>query len=334
MRSLFGAGDSDSEPDAKGKPDASLGEASKSHADAGAGAGDAQAPDIMPVVVWHDTMMAAPAMAESIVAAATGVQANTPAPIEAAASDVVAEVALPRADVAAPDDATAQAEVAAPDEATVAVLVGGPEGASFETGDACAGMHVWESDSDDSDFDHGPVERELRTGRHSKLEGRFHGCEQVGALTLHTKFEAAPGASAGYKTLERGMAVDAEGSPVDTWLVRVVAGTVAGSARGKPQWKYVALLQSDEYDEATDTAYHNWYYSPLQKLTPLVPIETSSGKVACNADGTQKRSFNGNRHAADKALAAWVPQSINTLSRKAGELTPRVARATKKARAS
>ena len=63
-------------------------------------------------------------------------------------------------------------------------------------------------------------------------------------------------------------------------------------------------------------------------------IETSSGKVACNADGTQKRSFNGNRHAADKALAAWVPQSINTLSRKAGELTPRVARATKKARAS
>jgi len=111
MRSLFGAGDSDSEPDAKGKPDASLGEVSKSHADAGAGAGDAQAPDIMPVVVWHDTMMAAPAMAESIVAAATGVQANTPPPIEAAASDVVAEVALPRADVAAPDDASAHLSI-------------------------------------------------------------------------------------------------------------------------------------------------------------------------------------------------------------------------------
>eukprot|EP00966_Prymnesium_polylepis_P104467 2419499-Prymnesium_polylepis.1 len=113
------------------------------------------------------------------------------------------------------------------------------------------------------------------------------------------------------------MAVDAEGSPVDTWLIRILVAPLRVLPKAKPQWKYVALLKSDEYDEATDTAYHNWYYPPLQKLAPLVPIETGSGKVVCNADGTQKRSFNGNRHEADKALAAWVPQSINTLSRKA-----------------
>ena len=107
------------------------------------------------------------------------------------------------------------------------------------------------------------------------------------------------------------MGVDAEGSPVDTWLVRIVGGTVAGSAKGKPQWKYVALLKSDEYDEASGTVQHNWYYSPLQKVTPLVPIKTDDGKVACNADGRQKRSFNGGRHEADKAHATWVPQSIN-----------------------
>ena len=150
-------------------------------------------------------------------------------------------------------------------------------------------MQIWESATEDSYFEYGLAVRELRTGRHSK-EGTSLAVSSWAGLTLHTRFEAAPGVSAGYKTLERGMGVDAEGSPVDTWLVRIVGGTVAGSAKGKPQWKYVALLKSDEYDEASDTVQHNWYYSPLQKVTPLVPIKTDDGKVACNADGRQKRS--------------------------------------------
>eukprot|EP00966_Prymnesium_polylepis_P283455 6549020-Prymnesium_polylepis.1 len=41
-----------------------------------------------------------------------------------------------------------------------------------------AGMQIWESASEDSDFEYGPAVRELRTGRYSKLEGPCFGCEQ------------------------------------------------------------------------------------------------------------------------------------------------------------
>ena len=133
------------------------------------------------------------------------------------------------------------------------------------------------------------------------------------------------------------MAVDAEGSQVETWLVRIAGAPVAGTAKSKPQWKYVALLISDsdpavsESDPASDTldCTWTWHYAPLQKLTPLSPIDTDNGTVVYNYDGTPKRSYNGTRHHGDKLLKDWVPQSINTLSKKAGGLTPRVKRAKK-----
>ena len=330
MEALRSAYDSDSEPDANSKPLDSLDDAAIAQAEAGAGANEAQVPD--DVLAMIRLSATAPAHATGAVLAPQHSmllpQKLPPQSTPAAAAGLPApehEPAVHR---------HVQGDISSFDAALDELEAEDSDGDGCHAQAVCAGMHIWESASDDSDFEYGPVVRELRTGRYSKLEGKLFGSEQVGGLTLHTRFEAASGASAGYKTLERGMAVDAEGSPVDTWLVRIVGGTVAGSAKGKSQWKYVALLKSDEYDEASDTAYHNWYYSPLQKLTPLVPIETSGGKVACNADGSQKRSFNGSRHEADKALAVWVPQSINTLSRKAGELTPRVARADKKARAS
>jgi len=190
------------------------------------------------------------------------------------------------------------------------------------------GMVIYDSDSASSEYDHGPPVRELRTGRYSKLEGTLYGGEERQGLTLFTRFEAAPGASAGYKTLERGMAVDVEGYAYDTWLVRIVGGPVGASAKGKAQWKYVALLTSD-CDTFSDTVCQSWHYAPLQKLTPLAPIELGAEpntKVACNRAGTPKLSFNCSRHEGDRLLANWVPQAINTLSRKAGEATPRVKR--------
>ena len=135
-------------------------------------------------------------------------------------------------------------------------------------------MQIWESATEDSYFEYGLAVRELRTGRHSKEGTSLAVSSWAGSPFTHGSRLRLENPPATRHWSEAWVSVDAEGSPVDTWLVRIVGGTVAGSAKGKPQWKYVALLKSDEYDEASDTVQHNWYYSPLQKVTPLVPIKT------------------------------------------------------------
>ena len=164
-----------------------------------------------------------------------------------------------------------------------------------------------------SSFDHGPVVRELRSGRYSKLEGSFYGDEQLGDLTLHTKFEAAPGASAGYKTLEVGMAFDPDPDnglePACSWLVRIVGGKVKASAGGKLQWKYVALLMFEPGPEFEK----EFLYVPLRKLTPATDVFRST--------------FEENRFfQMTEGLLEWTPQAINTMSKEASALTPRVPR--------
>ena len=322
MRTLFAAGDSDSQPDANAKPLDSLGDAAAAHGDAGAGADEAHLLDGTPGVVQHSAKASAPAMDPVLAPQSLMLQPQPLPPLltpETAAGMPAAPVHVLAA------HRHVQRNTCSFD------FVEDSEDDEVDADDPCAGKHVMESESEDSDFEHGSVVRELRSGRHSKLEGSFFGNEQVGALTLHTKFEAAAGASKGYnKTLERGMAVDAEGCPEDTWLVRIIGGSVAGSRKGKPQRRYVALLHSD-YDSTANEIRDAWYYAPLQNVTPLGPIEIC-GKVACDSRGKPKLSFNCGRHAADKALAKRVPQSINTLSPKAGELTPRVPRAEKRAR--
>ena len=117
------------------------------------------------------------------------------------------------------------------------------------------------------------------------------------------------------------MAVDAEGSQHDTWLVRIIGAEVSASPKGKAQWKYAALLSSD-YDPSSQAVCNTWHYAPMQKLMPLGPIQDINGLVVCNRKGTPKLSYNCARHHGDQLLAEWVPQSINTISRKAGELVP------------
>ena len=327
MRALFGVCDSDSEPDANNKHLDSMGDSAASQitgAATDADAEDAEVPNAVSEVLQQDTPLPAPAVASTLALEASPAPPSLQAPV--ATTTLPAE--LPVSTFAHSAQGVHREHFF--DASLHGMIEEDSENDDVEAEGACAGMHVLGSASEDSEFEHGPAMHELRSGRHSKLEGNFFGDEQVGALTLHTKFEAAPGASKGYKTLERGMGVDAEGCLDYTWLVRIIGGSIAGSEKGKPQRRYVALLYSD-YDSSANEIRDAWYYAPLRKLTPLGPIEIG-GKVACNSRGKPKLSFNCGRHAADKALAEWVPQSINTLSRKAGELTPRVPRAEKKAR--
>ena len=178
-------------------------------------------------------------------------------------------------------------------------------------------------DSDDSAFEHGDAVHQLQTGRYSKLEGAFFGDEKRGTLTLHTKFVAEQNASAGYKTLERGMWVDCPGVPYDeVQLVRILSGDVAASSKAKAQKKYAILLFSGSEDEP------EWFYAPMQLVKPLDGgILFSEGGPF---HGSRKWMFSCDRHAADRALLTWEPQSISTLTRKAGELTPCQPRGTKR----
>ena len=173
-----------------------------------------------------------------------------------------------------------------------------------------------ESDNSDSDFDHGSCVHELRSGRYSKLEGCFYGADTIGDLTLHSQFVAAANASSGYKSLARGMWVDCSGVPwEETQLVRIISGSVAESAKGKPQKKYVVLLY------AGDQQQDRWYYAPMQLVKPLDDCVLFGEGGLFNGQNRWVR--NDYRHSADKALQKWTPQPIGTLARKAGELTPR-----------
>ena len=62
-----------------------------------------------------------------------------------------------------------------------------------------------ESEDSDASFDHGNSVRDLRSGRYSKLEGKFFGDQKVGELTMHTQFLADEKASSGYNTLVCGI---------------------------------------------------------------------------------------------------------------------------------
>eukprot|EP00966_Prymnesium_polylepis_P312274 7215740-Prymnesium_polylepis.1 len=60
-------------------------------------------------------------------------------------------------------------------------------------------------------------------GQHPRLLERRPGSPLLSCRWSSTNVEIA--------YCQRGMGVDAEGSPMDTWLVRIVGGTVAGSAK-------------------------------------------------------------------------------------------------------
>ena len=102
------------------------------------------------------------------------------------------------------------------------------------------------------------------------------------------------------------------GLELDSWLVRIVGGKVAASAGGKPQWKYVALL----FIEPGPKFDKEFLYVPLRKLTPM--------SIITDVD---RYFFEENRFCQmTEGLSEWTPEAINTMSRKASALTPRVPR--------
>jgi len=159
----------------------------------------------------------------------------------------------------------------------------------------------------------GELVEKIFSGRHGKLEGTLSGGQKLAHLTLHTKFEAAENASAGYVTLQIGTWVECPGVPWnDVQLVRLISCSVRVTARSKSQNKYFALMV-----KATPWI-NEWFYAPLQQVNVLDGPVCGNGVPYTDKWGSRIRMFEEDRLNAEYQLKSWQPQSVSKMAKMAG----------------